>query len=138
VAVTLFLADKSAQELVRRSEQARQLFITLAESNQLAVCEVIALEVIYSARSRDHARILRRQLDAMVWLEVTNTTMRRALDIQTKLLDRGQHRLPIPDLLIAATAEQYDAVMLHYDSDFETIAAVTGQPVRWVVPRGTV
>lgn len=136
--MTLFLADKSAQELVRRSEQARQLFITLAESNQLAVCEVIALEVIYSARSRDHARILRRQLDSMVWLEVTNATMRRALDVQTKLLDRGQHRLPIPDLLIAATAEQHDAVVLHYDSDFETIAAVTGQPVRWVVPRGAV
>jgi hypothetical protein len=136
--VTLFLADKSAQELVRRSEPARQLFITLAESNQLAVCEIVALEVIYSARSRQHAQTLRRQLDAMVWLETTNTAMRRALDVQTMLLDRGQHRLPIPDLLIAATAEQHDAVVLHYDSDFETISAVTGQPVEWVVPRGTV
>ena len=136
--MTLFLADKSAQELVRRSEEVKQLFTTLAESNQLAVCEIIALEVIYSARSRQHAQTLRRQLDAMVWLKTTNNAMRRALDVQMRLLDRGQHRLPIPDLLIAATAEQHDAVVLHYDSDFETIASVTGQSVRWVVPRGTV
>lgn len=29
-------------------------------------------------------------------------------------------------------------VVLHYDADFERIAAVTGQPNEWVVPRGTV
>lgn len=135
--MTLFLADKSAQELVRHSEEVAQLFIALAESNQLAVCEIIALEVVYSVLRRQHAKTLRRQLDAMVWLETTNIAMRRALDVQMRLLDRGQHRLPIPDLLIAATAEQHGAVVLHYDSDFETIASVTGQPVQWVVPRGT-
>jgi len=28
--------------------------------------------------------------------------------------------------------------VLHYDADFELIAEVTGQPVEWVVPRGSV
>ena len=28
--------------------------------------------------------------------------------------------------------------MFHYDQDYETIAMVTGQPVRWAVPRGTI
>lgn len=28
--------------------------------------------------------------------------------------------------------------MLHYDADYELIAKITGQPVQWVVPRGTV
>jgi hypothetical protein len=28
--------------------------------------------------------------------------------------------------------------VLHYDSDYDVIAAVTGQPMQWVVPRGTV
>jgi hypothetical protein len=28
--------------------------------------------------------------------------------------------------------------VLHYDSDYELIAHVTGQPVTWVVSRGTV
>lgn len=39
------------------------------------------------------------------------------------------------DLLTAAVAEHYDATVLHYDADFDHIAAVSGQDVRWVVPR---
>jgi predicted nucleic acid-binding protein len=33
-------------------------------------------------------------------------------------------------------AEHHGAVVLHYDADFEHIAAVTGQPHTWVAPRG--
>jgi len=29
------------------------------------------------------------------------------------------------------------ATVLHYDSDYEAIAAITGQPARWLVPQGT-
>jgi predicted nucleic acid-binding protein len=43
-----------------------------------------------------------------------------------------------PDLLIAAVAGRERVTVLHYDSDFDLIARVTGQPVQWVVPRGTV
>ncbi len=49
----------------------------------------------------------------------------------------GRHRVPIPDLIIAAAAEAEGLVILHYDSDYEIIAEVTKQPVEWVVPRGT-
>ena len=63
--------------------------------------------------------------------------MDRAMDVQQLLARRGQHRLPLPDLMIAATAEMHDATVLHYDHDYDLIAAVTGQPTRWVVPRGT-
>jgi predicted nucleic acid-binding protein len=44
----------------------------------------------------------------------------------------------VPDLLIAATAETYGAVIVHYDHDFDTIAMVTGQPAQWIVPAGSV
>ena len=44
----------------------------------------------------------------------------------------------MPDLLTAATGEVYGAVVVHYDRDFDTIAAVTGQPVEWIVPPGSV
>jgi predicted nucleic acid-binding protein len=42
------------------------------------------------------------------------------------------------DLLTAAVAEHHGAVMLHYDADFEHIAATTGQPHAWIVPRGSI
>ena len=43
----------------------------------------------------------------------------------------------LPDLIIAATAEEHGATVLHYDADYDRIAAVTGQPVEWVAPRGS-
>jgi predicted nucleic acid-binding protein len=45
--------------------------------------------------------------------------------------------VPIPDLLIAAAAEIAQLTVLHYDGDYDTISAVTGQPVEWVVPKGS-
>jgi predicted nucleic acid-binding protein len=41
-------------------------------------------------------------------------------------------------LLTAAVAEHNGALMLHYDADFERIAATTGQPHAWIAPCGTV
>ena len=63
----------------------------------------------------------------------------RAVDVQDELADRGQQRgAKIADLLIAAAAEAAGLVVLHYDHDFDLIAGVTGQPVEWIVPAGTV
>jgi predicted nucleic acid-binding protein len=42
------------------------------------------------------------------------------------------------DLLTAAVAEHHGAVVLHYDADFEHIAATTGQPHTWIAPRGSI
>lgn len=69
---------------------------------------------------------------------LTEHVFERALDVQGDLSKSGRHRIPIPDLLIAAAAEQAGLTVLHYDSDYDTIAEVTGQPVEWVVPRGSV
>ncbi len=44
----------------------------------------------------------------------------------------------MPDLLIAATAEADDLTVLHYDADFERIAAVSGQTSEWIVPAGSI
>jgi predicted nucleic acid-binding protein len=46
--------------------------------------------------------------------------------------------LILPDLLIAAVAERASRTVLHYDADYDIVAAITGQPAQWVVPRGTV
>ncbi len=58
--------------------------------------------------------------------------------ISGSLGDERQHRsFPLPDLVIAATAGRHGATVLHYDADFDRIAAVTGQPVEWVAPPGS-
>jgi predicted nucleic acid-binding protein len=75
----------------------------------------------------------------MQWKAMTSEIEQRAIEIQGLLAQRGQHRSArVVDLLLAATAEAYGLTVLHYDSDYDLIAAATGQPCEWVVPRGSV
>lgn len=63
--------------------------------------------------------------------------MATAIDLQQALARVGEHRVPIPDLIISAAALKANLVVLHYDTDFERIAEVGGAPHEWVVPRGS-
>ena len=71
-------------------------------------------------------------------MPTTDADHQRARDVQAQLAARGQHRsLSLVDALVAAVAEARGLVVLHYDADFELIAAVTGQPQQWIAERGT-
>lgn len=127
--MTIYLVDKSAWEWARRDISAgAQLRDLIDNGHVLAGSHITAMELAYSARNaKDHARVLSRQRGAH-WLPVNEAVMDRALEIIAMLAIRGQHRTPIPDVIIAATAEVHGATVLHVDSDFDLIAAVTGQP----------
>ena len=43
----------------------------------------------------------------------------------------------LPDLIIAAAAELNGATVLHYDTDYDRIAEITGQPTEWVATKGS-
>lgn len=94
------------------------------------------LEVGFSARSAaDHRALLTEPPVAAMPVEYLTPTMEdRALEVQSALAERGQHRGPaIPDLLVAATAEVAGLTVLHVDEDFELVAQLTGQPVERLV-----
>jgi hypothetical protein len=71
-------------------------------------------------------------------VETTAGHLRRARQVQRALASRSQRGRKIPDLLIAAAAEEAGLVLLHYDHDFELISEVTGQSCQWVVPAGSI
>lgn len=124
----IYLLDKSALA-TRHGDKARSRLERLILAGQLGVCEISALEILYSARGpKDYSR-LEADLRAYRWLGTTQLCLERALSVQAMLATRGQHRVPIPDLIIAATAEQHGVTVLHHDRDFEIIAGVTDQPV---------
>jgi len=132
-----FLIDKSA--LARMKHPRVQARIgPIIEAGDAATCAIIDLEVLFSTRNRqDHSRTrLRREL-AYRRIALTEEIFERAIDVQGLLARRGRHRLPIPDLIIAAAAEAEGMTVIHYDADFDTIAAVTRQEVEWVAPRGS-
>jgi predicted nucleic acid-binding protein len=137
--VPAYLADKSALARLETSGEVRGALYSPLVTGQVATCGVIDLEVLYSARGpRDHGR-LASALRALPRVEITETIVERALDVQTQLAKRSQHRgIAPPDLIVAACAEHAGLTVMHYDADYERIAEVTGQPMQWVVPRGSV
>jgi predicted nucleic acid-binding protein len=113
---------------------------SLIESRLVAICSIVALEVLYSARSPDDYRRTRERLSlALELAPMDQPVLDRAVEIQALLAARGQHRAAsLPDLMIAATAERAGLTILHYDADFDRIAEVSEQETEWVVPRGSV
>jgi predicted nucleic acid-binding protein len=109
-------------------------------SGLLATCSVTDLEQLFSARSGTEHREWRSDIELRFGhVPIDQRALDRAIEVQGLLADRGQHRgATIPDLMVAAVAERAALTVLHYDSDFDLIATVTGQEVEWVVPRGSV
>lgn len=82
--------------------------------------------------------IAERRRSLYVVLPISEAIARRAREVQTRMAVRGHHRAAgVTDLLTAALAEYHGATVLHYDADFEHIAAVTGQSHAWIAARGS-
>ena len=77
-------------------------------------------------------------MDAFAPVETTAAHIARALRVQRLLAERSKRGRKIPDLLVAAAAEELSISVLHYDADFDLISEVTGQGSQWVVPAGTI
>lgn len=137
--MTRYLIDKSA--LARATQPAvRDRLAEVLGGDAVATCPIVDLEVLYSARTPAEYELWRA--DRRVGyrsVPLTAEVGERALEAQRLLARDGQHRgVSIPDLLIAGCAEVHGYSVLHYDADYERVAAATGQHVEWVVPRGSV
>lgn len=135
--MTTWLIDKSALARLATSPDAAE-WATRIEHGLVRISTVTRLEVGYSARSGPDLRagFTRPPLSSMPVEHLTPAIEDRAVEVQTLLADRGQHRSPsVPDLIIAATAELAGLTVLHVDKDFDVIADVTGQPTERLIVR---
>ncbi len=133
---TLHLIDTSAFARVAHP-QVRTTIAGLVVDHAAATCVTVDLEAGYSGRDEADVRAIAALRRAhYVTLPITETIADRAREVQIRMAARGHHRAAgVVDLLTAAVAEHHGAVVLHYDADFEHIAAATGQPQVWVAPR---
>lgn len=109
-----------------------------AERGELGRAGISDLEIGFSARSAEEWDRLAEALEAFELIETSADHVQRARRIQRMLAKKHQRGRKVPDLLIAAAAELRGLTVLHYDADFDRIAAVTGQPCEWIVPAGSV
>jgi predicted nucleic acid-binding protein len=130
-----WLIDKSALRrlsgLPQRAEWDQRI-----ERGLVRIATVTLLELGYSARSAaDHHEAVSEVPVALMPVEyVTPAGEDRAVEVQRLLAGRGQHRAPsLPDLIVAAVAEQSRFTILHVDKDFDLIAEATHQPVQRLI-----
>lgn len=135
----LYLIDTSAHA---RSDNpsVRNVVAGLIADRVAATCVTVDLEAGYSGRDLSDVRaIAERRRSLYVTLPISEAIAQRAREVQIRMAARGHHRAAgVIDLLTAAVAEHHGAAVLHYDADFGHIAASTGQPHAWIVPRGSI
>jgi predicted nucleic acid-binding protein len=98
---------------------------------ELCLCAITRMEILYSARSASDFELLEEDLAAFRDLRIDTATMDAAVGAQRQAAASGTHRVPIPDLIIAACAERHAADVLHVDRHYELLARYLAfKPIR--------
>ena len=133
----MLLADTSAWIRSRRSDEQglRRRFDELLVEGEVAICDMVQLELLASTRNAAEFEELAGDLDALPQVPIEPAHWRRGLWVYGELARQGgahQRSVKHPDLLIAAAAEAAGLAVLHYDEDYDRIAQITGQRCQWL------
>jgi predicted nucleic acid-binding protein len=132
------LADTSAWTNRHKNAAVEADFEIRLLVGEIATCPLVAMELLWTARTPSELRDLREWLAALPQVEIGPRVWEHAMDVWEALADEGRHReVKWVDLVIASAAEVAGVSICHYDRDFEAIAAVTGQAERPIAPLGT-
>ncbi|WP_328530499.1 PIN domain-containing protein [Nocardioides sp. NBC_00368] len=126
-----WLVHRSALARMSTSPDAEK-WSRLIELGQVRITTTTLLEIGHLARSERQWSELVEDVPVihMPLATLTPRSEARALEIQRIVLREGRHRPPsVPDLLVAAVAEEADLTVLHADNDVDLITRTTGQPV---------
>jgi predicted nucleic acid-binding protein len=122
----------------RRFPELATWFNNAVETGLVLVCDLVVLELTRLSPNQLRAREVADRLTAFGAIPMPPEIWSRARKTQLALAANGDHRrVPPADLLLAATAEAAGVSLIHYDRDFERIAAVGGLQHHWLVPDGS-
>lgn len=108
------------------------------QAGRVLVCDLVVLELTRLAPNAVRAQAIADQLEAFQSVPMPSNLWERAREVQLLLAARGDHRrVPPADLLLAAAAEDANVPLVHYDRDYERIAAVTDVESQWFVADGS-
>jgi predicted nucleic acid-binding protein len=135
-----FLLDTSALVRLLRDQAVRGRWEQQIAAGLVAICPLIELELLYTARSAKHRAELRELIaDAFAWAPMPDRIFARAAEVQDVLTQQGQHRSArAVDLLVAAAAELNSLTLLHDDRDFDQVVRASGQAATWLAPAGSI
>lgn len=129
-----FLVDTSA--LIRfYRRQTGPAWDQLVASGLVGLCEPVRQEYLRAVGGRpayyEADGLLR---ETFPYYAMRESVWEETATLQLNLADKGWHQCSSPvDLLVSVTAQHHKLTVLHQDTDFETIARVTGQPTRRII-----
>jgi predicted nucleic acid-binding protein len=135
------LADTSALIVAHRVGAIGRGLQEAIGADDIAVCEIVELEYLTGARNSADYAAMEAAFAGYRQLTTEPRDWQRVRQIHRALAARGpglQRSVRLPDLLVAAVAERHAVGVLHYDEEFDRIAAITGQATRWIAPRGSI
>lgn len=122
----------------RRFPELATWFNAAVEVGLVLVCDLVILELTRLAPNEGRAREIADRLAAFEAIPMPNKLWFQARRTQLALAANGDHRrVPPPDLLLASAAEEAGVALVHYDRDYERIAAASTLRHQWLVPDGT-
>lgn len=121
----------------RRFPELATWFNGAVEAGLVLVCDLVILELTRLAPNEARAREVAERLAIFESIPMPTELWGRARRTQLALAASGDHRrVPPADLLLAGAAEEAGVALVHYDRDYERIAAVAGLRHQWLVPDG--
>jgi len=122
----LFALKKDFHPVIK--ERIEQLLV----ESEIAICGMIALELLGGTRSEKEYFRLKSRFDALHYID----TDKALWDLSSKLafdLKRKGMSIPYSDIVIAASALKEKAILVHADSHFDSIADHTNLKVESIV-----
>ena len=108
-------------------------------ADRLRISPLVRFEILLTARDGRAFDELAEMLSAWRAAPLTASVIRAAQDGMRRLAQRsaGAQRLPIVDYLVAAAAQEINGAVLHYDSDYDTLAEILEFESIWLAPTGS-
>lgn len=131
----VYLVDTSAW--ARASDpRIRDDFYDAVIHRQVVTCAPVIIELLFSAQSAAELDERETDLRALRDIPITRSVTEAAIGAMRDLARRGplHHRLPVPDLLIAAAAQEAGVGVLHHDRHYDRLAEVLDFESRWILP----
>jgi predicted nucleic acid-binding protein len=118
----------------------RELWIQALLADRLRISPLVRFEILLTARDGHGFDVVAERLSALRHAPLTTAVIRAAQDAMRTLAHRysGAQRLPIVDYVVAAAAQESGSAVLHYDSDYETLAEVMAFESVWLAPAGSI
>ncbi len=103
---------------------AKERVDQLLQENRVTVAPVVYLELLGGTRTVPEFNRLKSRLESLRQLEIERKEWQEAAKLAFELRRKGK-TIPYTDILIAATAIESGATLLHADRHFDVIAGIT-------------